>query len=80
MPGRCIKLIVVNFQNFGVVVSSLHEWITKLNIGIKPIEPTLEAGAQVQQLINVECIEDYKGTRLLLLLSKITGFFIIFFR
>lgn len=50
----------VPLQNFGVVVSSLHEWITKLNIGIKPIEPTLEAGAQVQQLINVECIEDYK--------------------
>lgn len=77
MLGWCIKLILVNFQNFGVVVSSLHEWITKLNIGIKPIEPTLEAGAQVQQLINVECIEDYKGTRLLLILSEIIFFFSI---
>lgn len=43
------------------MVSSLHEWITRLNIQIKPIEPTLEAGAQVQQMLNVECLEDYKG-------------------
>lgn len=54
----------MTFQNFGVVVSSLHEWITRLNIQIKPIESTLEAGAQVQQLLNVECIEDYKGNEL----------------
>lgn len=31
----------------------------KLNVQIKPIEPTLEAGAQIQQLLTAECIEDY---------------------
>lgn len=27
---------------------------------MKPVEPVIEAGAQVQQSINVECIEDFK--------------------
>lgn len=27
---------------------------------MKPVEPVIEAGAQVQQLINVECVEDFK--------------------
>ncbi|KAK7604909.1 hypothetical protein V9T40_006095 [Parthenolecanium corni] len=52
----------VPLQNFSVVVSSLHEWITRLNIQIKSIESTLEAGAQVQQSLNVECLEDYIDT------------------
>ncbi len=43
------------------MVSSLHEWITRLNIQIKSIDPKLDAGAQVQQMLNVECLEDYKG-------------------
>lgn len=43
------------------MVSSLHEWITKLNVQIKSIDSALEAGAQVQQLLNVECLEDYNG-------------------
>lgn len=28
---------------------------------MKPVEPTLEAGAQIQQMINAECIDDYTG-------------------
>lgn len=31
----------------------------KLNVQMKPVEPTLEAGAQIQQLLTAECIEDY---------------------
>jgi len=27
---------------------------------VKPVEPAIEAGAQVQQLINVECVDDFK--------------------
>lgn len=27
---------------------------------VKPVEPVIEAGAQVQQFINVECAEDFK--------------------
>lgn len=31
----------------------------KLNVQMKAVEPTLEAGAQIQQLLTAECIEDY---------------------
>lgn len=33
----------------------------KLNVQIKAVEPTLEAGAQIQQMITAECIDDYAG-------------------
>lgn len=33
---------------------------TALNIQVKPVQPVIEAGAQVQQSLNVECIEDFK--------------------
>lgn len=31
----------------------------KLNVQMKPMEPILEAGAQIQQMLTAECIEDY---------------------
>lgn len=37
------------------------EQASKLSIQIKPVEPTLEAGAQIQQMLNAECIDDYIG-------------------
>ncbi|XP_031336626.1 AP-2 complex subunit alpha-like [Photinus pyralis] len=33
-----------------------------MSIQMKPVEPLLEAGAQIQQLINAECIDDYTDT------------------
>ena len=33
----------------------------KCTVQVKPVEPSIEAGAQVQQLINSECIEDFDG-------------------
>jgi AP-2 complex subunit alpha len=32
----------------------------KLNLQVKPVEPCIEAGAQVQQMLNVECVDDFK--------------------
>uniref|UniRef100_A0A915JLZ3 Clathrin adaptor alpha/beta/gamma-adaptin appendage Ig-like subdomain domain-containing protein n=1 Tax=Romanomermis culicivorax TaxID=13658 RepID=A0A915JLZ3_ROMCU len=32
---------------------------TALNMQVKPVDPIVEAGAQVQQLINVECVADF---------------------
>lgn len=34
----------------------------KLNVQIKPVEPTLEAGAQIQQMLTAECVDDYADT------------------
>ncbi|XP_063699996.1 AP-2 complex subunit alpha [Culicoides brevitarsis] len=46
-------------QNFTPALQWSPENALKLNVQIKPIEPTLEAGAQIQQLITAECIDDY---------------------
>jgi AP-2 complex subunit alpha len=34
---------------------------SKLNLQVKPVEPVLDAGAQIQQMVNAECIEDFVG-------------------
>ncbi|KAL1459862.1 hypothetical protein WDU94_011815 [Cyamophila willieti] len=49
----------VPLTNFSVVLSNPVDWLNKMNTQIKPIEPILEAGAQIQQLVNAECIDDY---------------------
>lgn len=46
-------------SNFSVVLANPVDWLNKLNMQIKPLEPILEAGAQIQQLVNAECIDDY---------------------
>ena len=33
----------------------------KLAVQVKPVDAVLEAGAQIQQLINAECIDEYTG-------------------
>ncbi|XP_063610022.1 AP-2 complex subunit alpha-like [Penaeus indicus] len=33
----------------------------KVTVQVKPVEPTIDAGAQVQQLVNCECVEDFTG-------------------
>lgn len=30
-----------------------------LSVQVKPVEPAVEAGAQVEQMVNVECVEDF---------------------
>lgn len=34
----------------------------KLNVQLKPVEPVLEAGAQIQQQMKAECVDDYIDT------------------
>ncbi|KAK9497748.1 hypothetical protein O3M35_004412 [Rhynocoris fuscipes] len=46
-------------QNFSTELINSNEWISKLCVQIKPVESLLEAGAQIQQMINVECVDDY---------------------
>lgn len=40
----------------------------KLQVQVQPVDPVLEAGAQIKQMINAECIDDYAGTFFLFLL------------
>lgn len=48
-------------QNFLPVLNWSAENALKLNAQIKAVEPTLEAGAQIQQMLTAECIDDYTG-------------------
>lgn len=50
-------------QNFTPVLSWSAENALKLNVQLKPVEPTLEAGAQIQQMLTAECIDDFTGKR-----------------
>lgn len=47
--------------NFQPQISWSDENQVKLAVQIKPVDSVLEAGAQIQQLINAECIDDYTG-------------------
>nr|CAH7739355.1 unnamed protein product [Callosobruchus chinensis] len=48
-----------SLQNFASTLSWPDENATKLSVQMKPVEPVLEAGAQIQQMINAECVDDY---------------------
>lgn len=56
--GDLINRIFV-LQNFSATLSCPGDIATKLNIQVKPVEPVLEGGAQIQQMVNAECVEDY---------------------
>uniref|UniRef100_A0A0K8V223 AP-2 complex subunit alpha n=2 Tax=Bactrocera latifrons TaxID=174628 RepID=A0A0K8V223_BACLA len=49
----------IPLTNFMPVLQWSAEDALKLNVQVKPVDPTLEAGAQIQQLLTAECIEDY---------------------
>ncbi|XP_072890173.1 AP-2 complex subunit alpha-2 isoform X1 [Hemitrygon akajei] len=55
----------VQFLNFAVNVSCPGELQNELNLQAKPVEPIVEGGAQVQQVINIECLSDFTEAPLL---------------
>ncbi|XP_067875851.1 AP-2 complex subunit alpha-2 isoform X2 [Heterodontus francisci] len=55
----------VQFLNFTLNVSCPGELQSELNVQAKPVEPIVEGGAQVQQVINIECLSDFTEAPLL---------------
>ena len=53
-------------QNFQPQLSWSEESQAKLAVQVKAVDPVLEAGAQIQQMINAECIDDYNGKLILI--------------
>lgn len=51
----------IALQNFIPTLLWSDEQAAKLSVQMKPVEPILEAGAQIQQMLNAECIDDYTG-------------------
>lgn len=63
----------VALENFHPVLSWSQENGLKLNVQIKPVEPTLEAGAQIQQMLTAECIDDFQDAPSLDISFKYNG-------
>ncbi|XP_075696285.1 AP-2 complex subunit alpha-1 isoform X3 [Rhinoderma darwinii] len=49
----------VQFQSFTPTVSYPDDLQNQLNIQTKPVDPMVEGGAQVQQVLNIECLADF---------------------
>uniref|UniRef100_A0A673ATJ4 AP-2 complex subunit alpha n=1 Tax=Sphaeramia orbicularis TaxID=375764 RepID=A0A673ATJ4_9TELE len=58
----------VQFASFTTTVScpgELQSHILLLNVQTKPVEPLVEGGAQIQQVLNIECLTDFSEAPLL---------------
>ncbi|XP_031425741.1 AP-2 complex subunit alpha-2 isoform X3 [Clupea harengus] len=55
----------VQFVSFSTAVSCPGELPTQLNLQTKTVEPLIEGGAQVQQVVNIECLTDFIDAPLL---------------
>lgn len=51
----------IPLTNFTTVLQWPADEGLKLNVQIKPVEPTLDAGAQIQQMLTAECVDSYLG-------------------
>uniref|UniRef100_A0A8W7PJB3 AP-2 complex subunit alpha n=1 Tax=Anopheles coluzzii TaxID=1518534 RepID=A0A8W7PJB3_ANOCL len=60
-------------QNFVPTLQWSAEDALKLNVQIKAVEPTLEAGAQIQQLLTAECIDHYLGAPSIVISFRVSG-------
>ena len=47
------------FQNFQPVVTLGPELTSSLQLQVKSVDSTVEAGAQFQQMVNIECQSDF---------------------
>ncbi|XP_051987667.1 AP-2 complex subunit alpha-2-like isoform X3 [Xyrauchen texanus] len=55
----------VQFVNFTTTVTCPGELQSQLNVQTKLVEPLIEGGAQVQQVINIECLSEFTDAPLL---------------
>uniref|UniRef100_A0A3Q2DUK4 AP-2 complex subunit alpha-2-like n=1 Tax=Cyprinodon variegatus TaxID=28743 RepID=A0A3Q2DUK4_CYPVA len=47
------------FLSFSTSVTSNDLLTPQLNVQVKPVDPLIEAGAQLQQILNIECVSDF---------------------
>ncbi|KAM9784089.1 AP-2 complex subunit alpha-2 isoform 3-T3 [Syngnathus typhle] len=55
----------VQFASFTTTVSCPGELQSQLNVQTKQVEPLVEGGAQIQQVLNIECLTDFSDAPLL---------------
>ncbi|XP_075881032.1 AP-2 complex subunit alpha-2 isoform X2 [Nelusetta ayraudi] len=47
------------FLSFSSALASQDTLKTQLNVHAKPVDPVIEGGAQVQHILNIECVSDF---------------------
>ncbi len=47
------------FQNFQPMVTGSPDLASSLQLQVKSVDSTVEAGAQFQQMVNLECVMDF---------------------
>ncbi|XP_032394183.1 AP-2 complex subunit alpha-2 isoform X3 [Etheostoma spectabile] len=55
----------VQFASFTTTVNCPGELQSQLNVQTKAVEPLVEGGAQIQQVLNIECLTDFSEAPLL---------------
>ncbi|XP_053546795.1 AP-2 complex subunit alpha-1 isoform X2 [Bombina bombina] len=63
----------VQFHSFTSTVSYPGDLQNQLNIQTKPVDPVVEGGAQVQQVLNIECLTDFNEAPLINLKFRYGG-------
>ncbi|XP_018418299.1 PREDICTED: AP-2 complex subunit alpha-1 isoform X2 [Nanorana parkeri] len=63
----------VQFQSFNPTVTYPGELQNQLNLQTKPVDPVVEGGAQVQQVLNIECLADFDEAPLINLKFRYGG-------
>ncbi|KAM3919532.1 AP-2 complex subunit alpha-2 isoform 3-T3 [Leptodactylus fuscus] len=63
------------FQNFTPTLVCSDELKASLNLQSKPVEPTVDGGAQVQQIINIECLQEFVDVPVLSIQFRYGGAF-----
>ncbi|XP_067396658.1 AP-2 complex subunit alpha-2 isoform X3 [Emydura macquarii macquarii] len=63
------------FLNFTPTLICSDELQSSLNLQTKPVDPTVDGGAQVQQVVNIECISDFMEAPILNIQFRYGGTF-----
>ncbi|XP_071974260.1 AP-2 complex subunit alpha-2 isoform X2 [Engystomops pustulosus] len=63
------------FQNFTPTLVCSDELKASLNLQSKPVETTVDGGAQVQQVINIECLQEFVDVPVLSIQFRYGGAF-----
>jgi len=56
-----VSLRLLFFKGFSSSIGSPGDLASKVVVQVKPVDTTVDAGAQIQQLVNVECVDEFVG-------------------
>ena len=70
------KIVIYIFQSFQPVVTLSPELTSSLVLQVKNVDSTVEAGAQFQQMVNIECTTGKKFREFEFRISRVFFYYI----